>query len=270
MSLATIMVDAGLGPDSADRVRLAADLADRFGSRLIGIAARQLVVPMVTDAVSGTIVGGESAHDAEADIRSAEVQFRKAAGTNGTIEWRGAIEQPNHYLVEQSRAADLIVLGRRGAGDLTNGAFAAGAGDVAMNAGRPILVAPPGTDYLSARRVVIGWKNTREARRAVRDSLPFLKAAQDVYVTAFGPEANDADLRDVRGYLKLHGVEARVISRNGVDTDVSDAIMEVASGHNADLIVAGAYGHSRMREWIFGGVTHDLLDRAPVCCLMAH
>ena len=104
----------------------------------------------------------------------------------------------------------------------------------------------------------------------MRDALPFLKSATVTYVVASGSDVDTSGVDDVGTYLKRHGVNATPRLSSVPDTNTADAILEVASDHNADLIVAGAYGHSRVREWVFGGVTHDLLQRAPVCCLMSH
>jgi len=127
---------------------------------------------------------------------------------------------------------------------------------------------PPGSERLSAKHVVVAWKDTREARRAVRDSLPFLKQAEDVSVIGIGEPAQGGT--DVCAYLRHHGIEARAYTRPGQIASMADELVRIAEQEGADLIVCGAYGHSRTREWVFGGVTRELLNHAPVCCLMAH
>jgi len=132
------------------------------------------------------------------------------------------------------------------------------------------LIACPYDNDLSAQRVIVAWKDTREARRAVSDALPLLKAAKEVFVVAIGDETRRAGADDVAAYLFRHGIESTTVLRRDAPGGVADEIMKVAEQEQADLIVSGAYGYSRMREWMFGGVTRELLNGAPVCCLMSH
>jgi nucleotide-binding universal stress UspA family protein len=269
MTYASILVSVGFDPDCLDRIDLAADLADRFNAHLIGVAARPLNV-VVWERQQDPDAPDSDEKKLRTELRAAEVTFRNAVSTRKSVEWRDAVAIPAKHVVEQSRAADLVVLSRQGVADIGASAFSVSPGDVVMSLGRPMLVAPPGSKKLSGRRAVIGWKDTREARRAVMDALPLLKAATVAYVVASGCDADRSGVDDVGAYLKRHGINAVPRLSFVPDTNTADAILEVASDHNADLIVAGAYGHSRVREWAFGGVTHDLLQRAPICCLMSH
>ena len=139
-----------------------------------------------------------------------------------------------------------------------------------MELGRPILVVPPGIVNCSARRVIIGWKNTREARRAVSDSMPLLQQSQEVLVVCAGANPREEWGSDVQEYLSIHGVSARTLIRPISEELIADELLRTAESEGADLIVCGAYGHSRLREWMLGGVTRNLLDRSSICCLLAH
>lgn len=139
-----------------------------------------------------------------------------------------------------------------------------------MHLGRPVLVVPPGIDHLDAKRVAVGWKNTREARRAVRDALPFLKRASQVVVVSIDDGDGAADPKDIIGFLQAHDVYATALCRDAYGAAASEALIDAASEQAADLVVTGAYGHGRLREWAFGGVTRDLLAGSPLCCLMSH
>jgi nucleotide-binding universal stress UspA family protein len=143
-------------------------------------------------------------------------------------------------------------------------------GALIMESGRPILVVPPLRDHVFANRILIAWKDTREARRAVWDSLPFLKRADVVFVVAIGGNDRKETANDVSAYLARHGITSRTLLRSTPHGSVAEDILQVADDEGANLIVSGAYGHSRSREWMFGGVTRDLLNDAPVCCLMSH
>jgi nucleotide-binding universal stress UspA family protein len=143
-----------------------------------------------------------------------------------------------------------------------------------MRAGRPLLVVPPGTGNLDTKHVTVAWKDTREARRAVWDALPFLKSAESVHVIEVA-ERDDLDAAvartaDVVAYLARHEVNARAEARTKREKSVADELILVSEQVGADLIVSGGYGHARLREWAFGGVTSDLLEHSPKCCLLSH
>lgn len=143
-----------------------------------------------------------------------------------------------------------------------------------LRAGRPVLVVPPTVQSLRASKILIAWQDSREARRAVRDSLPLLEQADQILLTQIceQPDAGQAkaSLHDVATYLSRHriGVSPGIMLK--AEGSVADELIRVAQLERIDLIVVGAYGHSRLGEWVFGGVTADLLARSPVCCLFSH
>jgi nucleotide-binding universal stress UspA family protein len=148
-------------------------------------------------------------------------------------------------------------------------------GALVLRAGRPVLAVPPGVNSLGGRRIVVAWKDSREARRAIQDALPFLRRADEVIVVEVcetSDEVTDsqARLRDVAQYLKRHQIKAVAERVRPVEGAAVNSLLRLAQDESADLIVAGAYGHSRLGEWIFGGVTQGLLARSPVCCLFSH
>jgi nucleotide-binding universal stress UspA family protein len=135
-------------------------------------------------------------------------------------------------------------------------------------------VVPPSARSLLADNVLIAWKDSREARRAVCDALPFLAKAENVTVLEVAAEADResaaARVDRVVSFLERHGVNAQAEVRTRREGSNADELIRVAEQHRADLIVAGGYGHARLREWVFGGVTRDLLKRSPKCCLLSH
>ena len=133
-----------------------------------------------------------------------------------------------------------------------------------------MLVVPPHVTKLEASRVVVAWKNTREARRAVRDALPLLKRADEVFVTTVDEDDEGQGADDVVDLLERHGVKAATNHVLLPERPAVAELLDVVRGTDAGLIVAGAYGYSRFRERIFGGATRDLLRLTPVCCLMSH
>jgi nucleotide-binding universal stress UspA family protein len=267
---ASIMVPMDSGADAQNRVKLATALADRFSSRLIGVAAHSISVPLYFEAsvegVASAIEIQEKA--ATREIALAEASFRKIVATRNRTEWRHAHSLPSDFILQQARAADLIVTSRPRPDEDVLAPMAVDAGDLVLNAGRPVLFVPPNIEYLAAKTVLIAWKDTREARRAVADSLPFLKGAEHVVVASI--DSNDQAAKDVIEYLGCHSVDASLAVQQPGSGSVADDLLRIADRETADLIVSGAYGHSRAREWMLGGVTRDLLDHARVCCLMAH
>lgn len=269
---ASIMIPVNLGPGADGPVKVAASLADGYCSRLIGVAAENMVVAYYGDGIAAVdAMMIESARATNADnLSKAEAIFREAAGRTHAVEWRSATCDLRDFVLSQARAADLVVLARQGPSDPAQGNMALSPGALVMDLGRPILVVPPGVESLSAKRVVIAWKNTREARRAVWDALPLLMRAELVAVASIGDGAENQGANDVCQYLIEHGVSARAVLRLGENKYPIDELAELVAQDGADLIVAGAYGHSRTREWIFGGLTNDLLKSTPVSCLMSH
>jgi nucleotide-binding universal stress UspA family protein len=133
---------------------------------------------------------------------------------------------------------------------------------------------PDAVESLQARRVVIAWKDSRESRRAVRDALPFLRDAKDVAIVEVCEQGTEGQsgkhLDDVSNYLLRHKINVEGKAYLRTERRVSSELLRFAKDQKADLIVAGAYGRSRLGEWMFGGVTRELLAESPLCCLFSH
>ncbi|PTM40289.1 universal stress protein [Bosea sp. 124] len=269
---AGLLTPVHLGAGAEATIRFAARLAQALPCRLIGIGADEIELPYYGDGTGmvDAVLLENARGVVQEDLAKAEALFRRVAEGAPAVDWRCAIEQPRGFALTQCRAADLVVLARQGPDDEAVGRMGVAPGDLVMELGRPILVVPPGVETLAAKSAVIAWKDTCEARRAVHDALPFLVRAEAVSVLAVGEEAIENGAQDVCGYLAQHGIAARAVLRPDSAEYVVDEIMTQVRHQGADLIVAGAYGHSRMREWIFGGVTQDLLETTPICCLMSH
>jgi nucleotide-binding universal stress UspA family protein len=267
---ASILVPADPTTACEARVRLALELSERFESRLIGCAAQPVVGPLYFEATRTgveTFAEMEERRVAEG-LAKAKACFTAAVGTYGRVEWRQDVAYVTEFVVQQARAADLIVASRPAPGERGLADADVDAGDLVMRAGRPVLFVPPGIDHISAKCIVVGWKDTREARRALTDGLPLLTRANEVTVLSIG--AGERSTKDVAAFLACHGIAAFAVDRTVAESRAADELVRFARSEAADLIVCGAYGRSRAREWIFGGVTQALLDDAPVCCLMTH
>ena len=271
-SIASVMVQVDWDVGSDDRIRLAVDLADKCAAVLIGVAGWVPESELARRASARFAKDEERLKWISAELDRLGERFRDVAGaTVHPPEWRGSFHLPREVIARQARAADLVVIGSHPAADDTYHAF--DPGSVLLAAGRPVLVAPDGVARLNAQRVLIAWKETREARRAVQSALPFLQAAEHVALLAVAENVLEADaqeqLSDIEAYLRRHRVTLGAKTVLRPHGTASEQIKDSAKREKADLIVAGAYGHTRLGEWIFGGVTHDLLRTSKVCCLFS-
>jgi len=146
--------------------------------------------------------------------------------------------------------------------------------DLVMQAGRPLLVVPDACNWLDLRSVLVAWKDTAEARRAVSDALPLLRKSTEVTVVEIVEDEADratagSRVRDVVAWLSRHGVRAseQIPEQRG---DAVTQLERIASDVGAGVVIAGAYGHSRLSEWIFGGVTRRLISPSNRCSLLSH
>lgn len=267
MTCKSVMVHLTPSSQTASRLRLATGLARRFEATLIGLATAEAAEPLGAPSIEA-MVAALRREQLEAAIGNLRHSFF-ALATDAPSEWRSTIEGPIAFAAAQARAADLIVLGRP-SGDETERDFRLSPGALLMMAGRPLLITPPEIDRLQLEHVVVAWKGGRHARTAVQQSLPVIAGAAGVTVLGVGDETDESELEDVCAYLARHGLKATPQWHGRGARAVADVIVDVAEGHGADLIVSGGYGHGRVMEWTFGGVTQDLLNDCPICCLMAH
>lgn len=274
MDWTSILVAMDADDACPGRLRLACGLARAFGARLVGVAAEPATPPPLADPMLGSLTVETLTvfrEAAEAELAQLRSTFLAAAATEGLEAlWRGRPGFPADVIKTEARTADLIVMGRRS--PLCD-ARAADPGDVLLGAGRPVLVVPPSParDPLGAPAIV-AWSDTGECRRAVSAALPLLIRAGPVSVAAIAHEPDEAMLdgaEEAADWLRGHGVDARAELRQTLQ-EPADEILDLAVDRLAGLIVAGGYGHARLREWILGGVTRSLLGQGDVCVLMAH
>jgi len=276
MTYRNLMVRLQLNGDNQGVLRIAAELAERFSANVTGIAACQPILVLANEGFHAPEVIMQDREEIARELRAAETEFRNAlSGCAGQLEWRSTITYSPlaDYIAQEARSADLIITAKDEGLGLLDENRKVYLGDLAMRAGRPILVVPKGITSLPLRHVFVGWKDTREARRAALDALPLLKAAGRGTILEVAPEhqhaAAQARLDDVSRWLKRHDVDmtCRAVSASGTEASFLHAFL---LDHHCDLLVAGAYGHSRLKEWAFGGVTQDVLLDPLFCVLLAH
>jgi nucleotide-binding universal stress UspA family protein len=273
MSYASVMVYVEADATPERRVRLAASLADKFSAMLIGVLALAIPPPVVAD---GMVLAEWTVEDIElmqAKLTDKGKWFRGVAGgDHRRRDWHTAIDFPTAALTGAARGADLVIIGQMKAPG--NSYRALDPGEAILKMGRPTLVVPEEVSSLEAEHIVIGWKDTREARRAIWDALPFLQQATRVtIVEACGPDDEKTALGrldDLARYLSHHRIKGGPKVMLAQKGSGAEQLIGIAKEEHADLLVTGAYGHSRLGEWIFGGMTRELLATSSICCLMSH
>lgn len=272
MPIRTILVHAQASAEP--RLQTAVALAKVHGARLVGVGAESFQPLAIADPY-GFAQGewiGLMREQLEKDLDAAEKAFERIAA-EVDHEWRRLVDLPTPTVAKSARSADLIVAGGAPLRD-RDGYRTVDIGELIVTAGRPVLVAPPSGGELIGERVVVAWKETREARRATLDALPLLGRAKDVVVVAVVPEdqvkAAEFQTGNVAAWLKTHGVPARAKVVAGFDDEASGELQLQAMSAHADLIVAGGYGHNRFTEWLLGGVTRGLLEHPQQFVFFSH
>jgi nucleotide-binding universal stress UspA family protein len=274
MDYKTVMVGLALDQPNDACLRVAGDVAERFGARIIGVAASDLKPPMYfADGDFAQTLLDKEAAAIERRLSELEAEFRGSVEKRATeVEWRSARSLPVPYLLQQARAADILVIGAR-TETLVDPCAAPDPSDLVMQAGRPLIVVPPAVEWLDLRSILIAWKDGAEARRAVFDALPMLAAAEEVTIVAI-PEKDGSHAEvlshvgDVAAWLRGHGITARTVVPEKAG-NVSGQLESIAAHVGAGAVIAGAYGHSRFREWALGGVTRYFATESRRCAFLS-
>jgi hypothetical protein len=246
MTYATVMAGLTLGQSNEAPLEIAAQLAERFGARVIGVAAAEFSPPLYfTDGEAAQRLIDQGLAAVKNRLAALEGEFRAAMQNRAIeVEWRCAEDFPTRYIVRQARACDIIVAGEAARGGLGDPFVQVDPSDLVMQAGRPLLVVPDGCDWLDLRSMLVAWKDTVEARRAVSDALPLLRKSTEVTVAEIVEDgANRAAavsrVDDVVAWLSRHGVRAstQVPEHCG---DAASQLERIASNVGAGVVIAGA------------------------------
>jgi nucleotide-binding universal stress UspA family protein len=278
MSFKTILVHVAEDEAGRARAEAAVALAERFDARLVGLACAAQPAPIMAEgsvAMSGLWAGEAARYEEAAQQAAARFEERaQAAGLRAEARVAGGFEEnAARAFALSARYADLAVIGGRDG--VASRGLADGLLDAALfDSGRPVLAAPAAGAAAIGLRPMLAWDGGASAARAAREALPFLTAAESVHVcvarshSGAGAQGEEPGA-DVARWLSGHGVRVEVETLEP-DGSVSEALAEAARRRDRDLIVMGGFGHSRLRESLFGGVTADLVGRPPVPLLLAH
>jgi nucleotide-binding universal stress UspA family protein len=268
----TIVVHVDNRPRRAERLALAFTLGERFGAHVVGLFALEAArIPSYALAETGQLVLEMERKRRAEEARAAETDFRQAARRSAAgSEWRLSMDDAAAALRLSARYADLVVAAQPEPPAPLDVSFA---GELVLGAGRPVLLVPYAGHFADAgKRVLIAWNASREAARAVADALPILVRADAVDVVVFAPGGDHGEVpgADLAHYLARHGVKANAAVDAAPEVAIGERILTRAADTDADLIVMGAYGRSRLSELVLGGATRSLLAAMTVPVLMAH
>jgi nucleotide-binding universal stress UspA family protein len=284
MGYKDILVTADTSPAGAARLDLAVALAERFAAHLIGLHTsvmppapagggyfdhfdRSLLDPLYREFSERMTERQESARSMFGEVTG---KRRLAA------EWRVAAGYPSEAAALHGRYVDLIVLGQTDPDNTEAALFQPRAEEVALAVGRPVLAVPYAGRFANCgRRVLVAWDASRVATRAVNDAMPLLVGAETVTVLSVDPGEDgrahgDVPGMDIAAHLARHGVKARVESTVSAGIGVGNALLSWAGDTGADLLVMGAYGHTRVRQLLLGGATRTILGSMTVPVLLSH
>tara|TARA_R110001606_G_scaffold113634_1_gene240821 strand:+ start:283 stop:1110 length:828 start_codon:yes stop_codon:yes gene_type:complete len=275
MALKNILVHVTASEQSQHRVNAALELAMRHDAHLTGLGVEPTIdLP--------TYAAPEIPENILADIRAQHVaraakaheNFDSAARRSGWFDrsdWITERGAPIDIIALHARYADLTIVGQTPPPNTPNGEMTL-AHDLVLQAGRPVLVIPYfGVNGTIGENIVVAWNAGREAARAVGDAMPLLESAKTVNVLSIQAEGTgDVPGADITHHLARHGIRATAKQSVANKIDIGDVLLNHIADTGADLLVMGAYGHSRMREIVLGGVTRHVLEHAAVPVLLSH
>jgi nucleotide-binding universal stress UspA family protein len=283
MNLKTILVNLNHEVRVPELIAAAAAIARPTEAHVVGLYVMpplfmpsDVILPMGAEFYEEQVVE----HRAQAE-RIKTIFDRLTHGEAYVAEWRthgdarSAYESIADGVIEQSRSAELVIVSQAVDGkdppmitDIPE--------RVAMESGRPVLVIP--SNWLAreyGRDVAVAWNDSREATRATFDALPLLERAKKIRLitvgeTTDGEGKNTVPSADVASTLARHGLDVEIETVTNNDRHTGNALLSRVVADGSDLLVMGAYGHSRMREFILGGATRDVLKNMTVPVLMSH
>jgi nucleotide-binding universal stress UspA family protein len=271
MTYRTLLVHIDESPPSDARVDFAFDLARKYDAHLIGLYAVCEVLRQLPFNREDSLRLAQY----EAQRQHAHEAFAVAAQrAGGSAEWRAPKGPALDVVTLNARHADLLVFGRHDPHEPGSYAARHFVEDVLMSSGVPVVIVPHFVHVASfGENVFVAWDGSREAARALADALPILKRARFVEVASVERSEYDEppDGVGIVAYLDRHEVHASFFSMpRAAGMDVGATLLNKASDLQADLLVLGAYGHTRALERVLGGVTRTMLESMPVPVLMSH
>lgn len=271
-TLKSLLVHVDASPQTAVRLQLAEQLALAHGAQATAIYA---VVSALLRYPMAMAVGADMAPmlaEVDAQRLAAARKHYVATVQPAHVAWLECTGQPIADVAQQALYADLLVLGQRTADENRDVDVPADfVSSVLIASGRAAIVVPHiAKAPVKLDRVLVAWKPTREAARAVTAALPILQQARKVTVASFDEGDEAAAEAGIVGYLRQHGVQASFKREVASEGDVGDQLLSLAADEQSDLLVMGCYGHGRAREWVLGGASRTVIESMTIPVLMSH
>ena len=285
MAVKDILVHLDASPRAELWLAVAAGLAAKHAAHLTGLYVIDLPPPDVFYGFPSAFMDVDRAEDMIEKMRATRmeeaatvaVKFQDRLRRDSLAgEWRVVEGSTGEVLALHGRYADMTVLGQPDPAAEAAGRSADLPIGPLMAAGRPLLVVPfAGSFEALGTNVLVGWNATAEAARAVNEAIPLLQAAKKVTVLSINPRRGirgdgDVPAADMALHLARHNIRAEAAHTVANDIPEGDALLSYAADIGADLLVCGMYGHSRLRELAFGGVTRSLLTEMTIPVFMVH
>lgn len=277
MAIKKIIVHVDNTVACENRIDTAIELAIQHDAELTSIyVIPSYPMPTYYEAQISLEILAEVDKSARKSARQAQHRYEKMAADAG-LATSTIIEEGNliSVLSKHARYADLILLGQDDEDDPLSLGEAL-ADNIVLEGGTPCLVIPrKSTREQMGKRVLVAWNASREAARVIKDALPVLKRAESIELLSIDSDALEVDEncdqgKDILAYLTRHGIAAEHYIERNKDLSPGDAILARVSETEADMIVMGAYGHSRLRETILGGATRKILKQMTVPVFISH
>lgn len=282
----TVLVPVTDGETAAAPLDTAFGLAAIFGAHVVGLHVRTdptSAVPLVGEGMSGGMVeemmtmaekqAGERAARARAAFDAAcarhKVPLASTPTPGPTAQWEDVTGREEEAVAWRGRLSDLVIMGRPTEGLDAPALLTLNA--ALMESGKPLLLAPPSAPASVGRRIAVAWNGSAEAGRAVAFALPLMKRAEAVTILTLTEDTRtlSAPGGELAAFLAWHGITAQVQVLHA-GANAGTVLLEQCAAVGADLLVMGAYTHSRLRQLILGGVTRHVLGHAQLPCLLCH
>jgi nucleotide-binding universal stress UspA family protein len=282
----TILVPVSDGHSGASSLETALRLAALFDAHVVGLHVRNdptSAVPLVGEGMSGAMVeemmnvaerqAAERAASARAAFDAAlaahKIGLSNAPVAGPSAQWEDVTGREEEAVAWRGRLSDLVVMCRPAEGAEIPSLLTLNA--ALMESGKPLLLAPPQPPAVIGRSVAVAWNGSTEAGRAVAFALPLMKNAETVTILSLAEDGRtvSAPAGELAAFQAWHGITAQCKIVHG-GAHAGSVLLDQSRAVGADLLVMGAYTHSRLRQLILGGVTRHVLNHADIACLMCH
>jgi len=264
----TLLVLAHDDPGQEARLQVAVDLARRLEAHLTCLDVVVLPPAYVDDSVGSSISATIVESEIEQEAANRVKLEARLAHEDVSWDWQERTGDLVGSLCGAAQFADLVIVNRKLEDPVMP--MRSVAGGIIKEAGKPILAVPQDIRRFDDHCAVIAWDGSAAATAALRNAVPLLKLMERVFFVEITTDKADGWAEDAARYLSRHGIHARIERVAPLPSGIARTLIAEAGRHGAGLIVAGGYGHSRLRETVFGGVTRELLTYSPYPLLLSH